>query len=251
MSKINGYVTIESIVESVQRNTDEHNDIDIFDASEWAAEAMGKIGLLDAYEFKVYTIEIEAQKGQLPFGCVNILGVRDADSGQRIDRATDTFVLHPSGINSTSTVTAEFDETDLPLLEDITISSQSPTYYVNGGYMYCNFHEGDVEIAYTSYPLDERGLPMIPDEVNYKAAVMSYIRYMMDYRLWRKRKLDTSIKIDSEQEWMFYSGAAFVKNNISIDNMENIFKGMVRIASDQNAADSFFKSLGGRVTPNY
>lgn len=250
MSKINGYVTIESIVEKVIRNTDDHQDIDIYDAAEWTAEAMGKIGLRDAYEFKVATIDIEAQKGALPFGCIHIFGVRDADSGRIINKATDNFVIHPSN-SSTTTSTTEFDTDDFPTLEDLTVTVQSPTYYINSGFMYCNFSEGSVEIAYTSYPLDERGFPMIPDEAIYKEAIMSYIRFKMDYRLWRKGKLAENIKRDSEQEWCFYCDAAFAKNSLGIDDMENIFKGMVKIASDQNAADYAFKFLGSRNVTNY
>lgn len=228
-------------------HTDEHYNIDIYDASEWAAEAIGHIGLVDAYTFGVAEIEIEGYKASLPFGCENILGVRDALTGARINKSTDQFFLNPS----VSSANSSGDAYDFPAIEDSAAITMELSYYINGGYIYTNFKEGTIEIAYTSYPLDERGLPMIPDEINYKKAVMSYIRYIMDYRLWRKGKLTQQIKNDSEAEWAHYCSAAFVKNNLNIDDIENLFKGMVKIASDQNAHDYSFKFLNRRNVTKY
>ena len=245
---ITGYVTIDSIIESVIRDTEDHTNIDIYDASEWAAKAMSDIGLLDSYEFGVTTIDIEAYKGELPFGMINILAARDNVTKTPLIKSTNQFFLNPTNVVQTS---SSSEELDVPALSTNTKVNVNYTYYINSGYMYTNFDEGQVEIAFTTYPIDERGLPMIPNDESYKEAIKSYIIYRMDYILWRKGAIKDNIKRDSEQEWAFNAKKAFNRNILHPSDMENIFRGMVKIASDQNAFDYAFEFLNAKNVTNY
>lgn len=232
MVKLNDYITVNTIAESVMRRTDDHHDIDIYDVAEWCAEAMDKIGLREAFDIIISDVEIEDGRGELPFGVGTILGVRDKETGFKVFSSTDEFAADPKVIYT------------MPI-------TNIYTYNKVGRVIKTNFESGTLQFVYTTYPIDENGFPMVPAETNYKEAVTSYVIYMMDYRLWRKNKLPEKVKVDSEQEWYLNFKKARSANIISTESMENLITSMLKIASDRGPNFTSFKMLNTPTIENY
>ena len=99
-----------------------------------------------------------------------------------------------------------FSPQALPLNNRIV--SSPPSYSLNSSYITFNVKEGKVCMAYYAFPLDEEGLPLIPDDVKYKRAVSSYLQLKLDYLLWRQGVLDDKIYMKSEEDWKWNVASA-------------------------------------------
>lgn len=104
-------------------------------------------------------------------------------------------------------------------------SSFTPKYKINNGYLYTNFKYGFVEMSYKAYPLDEMGMPMIPDDMRYIKAVEWYLISRLDFKRWRtsRNSADERIYDRSNSEALWYIASARSKSKVpSIDMMESI-----------------------------
>lgn len=100
-----------------------------------------------------------------------------------------------------------------------------PKYKLNNGYMYTNFKYGFVEMSYKAYPLDEFGMPMIPDDIRYIKAVEWYLTSRIDYKRWRlsRNAQDERFYRESDREATWYIASARSKSKMpSLDMMESI-----------------------------
>ena len=106
-----------------------------------------------------------------------------------------------------------------------------PKYKVNNGYIYTNFKHGFVEMSYKALPIDEFGMPMVPDEIKFIRAVVTYLTAQLDKKRWRttKNNADKLIWQESDREALWYIGAARSKaHNPNYDLMESIKNMMLR-----------------------
>lgn len=68
---------------------------------------------------------------------------------------------------------------------DQIYSGSRDEYTIKGDTLVLSFKEGQVAIAYYSFPVDvETGYPMIPDHVSVIQAIVSYVTYKYMQRLW-------------------------------------------------------------------
>ncbi len=98
-------------------------------------------------------------------------------------------------------------------------------YKISNGIIHTNFHSGFVEMNYLAYPTDEQGMPMVPDNPRYIKAVEWYLIYRLDYKNWRysRSREDERMMERSEQQYLFYAGAAHTQDKkASVDKMEAI-----------------------------
>lgn len=227
-----GYVNIDYIISAVMNRTEYNFPLDKYEVAEWAGSAMRLIGAQMAFDTLHAQLTVDEYKAELPLGIVKVDAVRDAETGERYKKSTDDF--HFSNVSAS-------DEPD----------SGGVTYKIQGGFIFFNgMEEGTIEISYLSHPVDENGLPMIPDVERYITGIVAYIIYRLDYRLWRAGTIPGDVLKHSEREWNFYAGSAHnVMVTPDVDTAENIFRNLVKIATDRNAHDYSFKYMNIKNIP--
>lgn len=119
----------------------------------------------------------------------------------------------------------------------------NPKYKLNNGFIYTNFKNGFVEMSYRALPIDDYGMPMVPDNERYIKAVEWYLIYRLDHKRWRttRNSMDKEIMRDSEQQYLWYVGGAKTKAlTPSMDMMEAIKNMILRSIPKINAHKSGF-----------
>jgi hypothetical protein len=119
-----------------------------------------------------------------------------------------------------------------------------PKYKLNGNFIYTNFKDGFVEMSYKAYPIDNDGMPMVPDNIKFIKAVEWYLISRMDYKRWRTTRalVDQKIWETSSTEASWYVGAARSTAHMpSIDQMESIKRMILRSIPKINEHSTGFK----------
>ena len=99
-------------------------------------------------------------------------------------------------------------------------------------------------IVYLGIPTDEKGYPLIPDDVYYMKALTAYVTYMLDTANWRKGRVNDKVKADSEQNWLFYVNSARGSANMpNLQVLESIKNTLHRLFNPSNAYKTGFKGL--------
>lgn len=119
--------------------------------------------------------------------------------------------------------------------------SYNYTYSINNNYIFTNVKEMDLELSYQAFPVDDNGIPLIPDNEYYKRAVEAYIQERIDYKLWRTGRLNDKIYQDSKQNyhWAIQSAKAHISMP-DVNEMEVIKNTYGRLIVDMKAHQSNF-----------
>lgn len=253
------YIEAKSVIEKVFIDNGYTTEVNWSDAIEWMFEAFRLINSYPSFINKVYCIDIVDYKGDLPCDLHTVYGVRDWYSKTTYVASSDVYhnayAIEDPLTNGTTATTEDdtiigavgtaifnIDNNGFPILPDdadylahrsilvktTPIINQSVrnvvlSYNLNNSFIFTSIREGKVEMAYKAFPIDSKGIPMIPDNQRFINAISSFIRYKIDYKLWRKGLIVDKILNDSEQEWSFYSQSSAVQMSLlSVDEMESI-----------------------------
>lgn len=204
------------------------------DAAEYAVEAIRLIGAPLSYIDKVSPlISINQYKAALPDNMIELKGVRiinDEDNYENnpiaLTRATNTFHTSVNCI-------------------DINDCPTAYTYTASGGVIKTSFKEGNIQVAYSSLPLDDEGYPLIPDNEKVKLAIRYYIMFMHMEPLKLIGKVTNDAFNYVDQKKCFYMGAASSDMKIAnIDHVEAIVNTIGRIIMNRNGHKNSFKGAG-------
>lgn len=77
-------------------------------------------------------------------------------------------------------------------------SNEGDTFSIQNGYIYTNFKEGTLFMRYHAFPLDENGLPLIPDDPIIENCLEKYIKANIIRNLW------TNSDADVQQQVKYY-----------------------------------------------
>jgi len=228
------YTSIDRVIENVIRDTGFADEVDFVEIIEWAYRAMELIGAPQIYITKVTDgnkndnhpdpIVVTDYRGELPCDIHRIIQIREWCNRGSIPAATSDFI----------------------------ISSNSPEYSVGGnnykindGWIFTDFKDGLLEIAYEAFPVDGNGYPAIPDDERYLSAVESYISFKIAKRLWIQEKMSTEKKNDFEKEWLFYVRSAKTRAQMpNIDEMETLKNQVLRLIQHPDRHKKQFIQLG-------
>jgi len=151
-------------------------------------------------------------------------------------------------ISAMEDVLDDIDQTKLRVYTSTGNSTHfQAKYKLNNGFMYTNFKNGFVEMTYKAFPVDEFGMPMVPDNEKFIRAVESYIIWRMDHKRWRttRNNTDRIIAAESEKEYLWYVGAAATgSHNPTVDMMESIKNMILRSIPKINEHSNGFGTLG-------
>lgn len=275
---INGnFISVKELIGEIYRDNFYKYQLPWQDALEWSIDAIQLIGAPMVLIPKQIGIKISNYRGELPCDLENIeqaAGSFDGCTPFPMRSNTNTFhtvfncndkqilptLIAQANISSSTTPPIgqdisgnpvyKFQNGNMSMPETITQTSQNvaiyndPTYNVNDNFIFVNFKDGFVFLAYDALPIDEDGFPLIPDNRRYKEAVKAFIRYKIDYILWRTSEIDRATFDYSEREWLWYVGSA--GNIARMPNYDGMFTLMnqLRLIPQKYSHNQFFRALG-------
>lgn len=272
------YVSVEQVIEKAFRDSG-LTDIDWESAIEWTAELLGLLGLPCTKIDKVTNgqggwpdpIIVEGYRFRLPEDMVSLTSVRRAyldTEGNIVGydpmmESMDVFQtevpMNTGGATSfdpifNTVVPGEDDQGDFELKE-VTVHGSTPKpdnhdyfrYKLDVDTAFTDFEDGYVEVAYKGLPIDDRGLPLVPDDPKFLNALKYHIIFKCDWKNWRKNPASPGLRAvvnDSEQRRDFYVGAAITKARIpSLDKMEALKRQWLRTIPKINEHGNGFNTL--------
>ena len=161
------YVSLDLIMDKIHRDNRFVDKVDYYDVVEWAGEVIKLIGAPSAFMKKVTgnsiltpNISVVGNIGELPVDYHRVMpgGVRDYDTKVVYRGGTDTFLKAPA-------ITGEAS----------TLAQPDRTYTINDNYIFLSVETATIEMAYYAFPIDDCGMPLVPDNVKYVNAVSSYV----------------------------------------------------------------------------
>jgi len=190
---IGNYVTLQHIIEKVQRNVPSYAQFNIEECKEWIYEAVRKIGGRYATIPNVVKLTLENGRCRIPAYVENVVHViyHPYPSVNHMSRQ------HGHNISST------------PLIYQTTLTDQSTYMYtIIQGYIYSDMREGVLEVQISIFPMDDKGNPLVPDIEYYVQAITWYISERMMWKLYLEDKINDNKYQRVLNEWIFYCGAA-------------------------------------------
>ena len=126
-------------------------------------------------------------------------------------------------------------------------------YSLDHPYIRTDFKTGYICMAYLSQALDERGYPMIPDEVSYIEAIKRYIVYKVKYSEFLQGVINPQIFAKLEDDWHWYCQQARGKANMpdTVDKMENLLQQRNRLIPKVQRYYGFFGNLSSGESLNF
>lgn len=260
---IGQYISLKEIIEGIYADTGAQDTIIYEDLIKWSVEALNKIGHPMQYRRKVTgsndnpNLKITDYKAPLPQNLHKIEQILVNGKVARYSGNSFHYLLGgeccdlsntapSSGAVSTGFYIDGFgNEFNSGVFDNA--SCGDVTYMVNSDCLTLSVKTGNVCIAYLEFPIDDEGLPLIPDEESYREAVTRYLIMKIDYKEWRIKGTQHSKNLyeDSRTEWMWYVGQAANKAKLhSVDQLESIKNQMVRMFQSFNQHKNSFKTLG-------
>jgi hypothetical protein len=237
------YVSIENIISKVYRDLGMTENLNINDAIEWAGEAMELIGASVYLEDKVCPIEIRNYKGKLPCELHYIVTSSGLEKDLDLESETDCELESDTFIPMRYTTDA-YHHWYCGQSDDHNCVSDM-TYSVNDDYIFVNFEEGKVLMAYKGMPVDDRGFPKIPDDIKFREAVAAHMKWRLGFIQWMNGKLQQGAyqKLEQDRDW--YIGAAQTRDKMpSIDMAESLKNQWLRLIPKINQHKDGFKTVG-------
>lgn len=256
--------SIDEVIARIIRNTRVTDTSYIQDSEEWIPEAMGLLGTKQVKKPEWKDIDIHFFKAKLPCGLVTLKAVEYGGMRVREGHSSRTYHAPKTTISGAALDTTNGFQTiptvaQTPNGENIYGVDLVPLctdtlqhclglpvcggleYYTELGYIgFDRLEDGCVRVHYTITPLDENGLPLIPDNEDYKQALYLYVRKMMQGAGW----VDKQYTIQQLDE-LFEKHAARARAQIrypSVDSMEGKVERMTRFVPPTDYFDSFFNS---------
>lgn len=269
-------VKIDGIVEKAFRDSGLH-EVDWESAIEWTVDLLGLLGV-SATKTSIVTngegdnpdpILVEENRGRLPDNLESLTSVRrvelndDGTVSKYIPMIEATDVYHTSDADMNVSYPTEFgsefrltsinedgeaEDDTIEVNQEKRASRTFYTYKLDGQFIFSDFEMGYIEVAYEGFPLDDRGLPLVPDDPKFLQALKYHIIFRCDWINWRANPASPGLKAvvnDSEQRRDFYVAAARNKAHIpNLDEMEAIKNQWIRSIPKINEHANGFKTLG-------
>lgn len=230
-------VTLDSIIESVNRDVSFSIPIDHYDAAEWAGEALDLIKAPMQYVRRITDgndapmIDIVDGRGELPCDLVSIIQTMTCD-GKALRYSTDSF--HTSMVSEGC--------------KDLYCSAEA-TYILNNNYIFPSFSTGSLIMAYLAFPTDDKGMPLIPDNGAFKQAAKSFIAERQAFKLLTMDKFSPQVyqMLKSERDW--YIGKAQNAHLIpNRDKTESIRNQIMRLFNPHGDHQSGYRSTSAPMS---
>lgn len=220
------------------------------DFHEWIVEAMGLLRTRMESQPAYAKVKIEYHVGHLPCGLLDLEAVEYCGTRLRHYaglRAPEMLPTSP-GVD-TNVWTTETTETDMPSgpVQDLKVVKQmaynnDERYRLYLGHIQTTFADGEVIIYFRKYVTDDRGLPLLPDNADYREACYWWSRAKLIQSGYTDPVYGYDDRIAIER---FEKHAARAIGQItypSTDEKENQIAGQVYFVPPEDYYDSFFNT---------
>lgn len=226
------YVSAERIIEKVYRDYGFSDELEISDALEWIGDAIGLMGVNSMFVDNSCKIDVEDYRASLPDDLVSIELITRVINGK-------TLPMRYSGDMSGSNMHCKGSQNLNCLSKD--------TYRINQGYIFPSFETGVINITYESFPVDDRGFPLIQDDAAVIEGIGLYIAFKIAFKMFigdRMKKAPFDL-IRQEKDW--YIGKAISRGKMpSLDQMESLKNQTLRLIPKVNAHRDQFGTIGAQ-----
>lgn len=247
--------SIQEVIGRVIRNTRIQDSSYITDMYEWIPEAMEFMRTKMELSYTFKDVEINFHKGKMPCGLIHIMAIEyngcrleyktgSNNSYRRANTSTTGLDLFVSTIKTQDVPDGNYIwKSDIRSVGSLPVGSGS--YSIEMDYINTSICDGMVRVHYMSQPLDCDGLPLIPDNANYKEAIYYYVRAKMIGCGYKDNAF-------SEQELMqrFEIYASRAMGQIRYPSMDLIQKRMdtlMRFIPPEDYWNNFFEGSNGTV----
>ena len=217
-----GFTSIREILGEVYRQGgDICKDITEEDVILDTVELIGVIGMPALFVDKVENKEVKKYRTQLPCDVYEVKQVRCGSKCRTLNASTDVFNIEESKTNV-------------------------PTYKIQGNIMLFSFEEGDVDIAYTAFMLDDDNLPMVPSDELFKRTLVSYIIYKRVYNDYINGRVPNE-HIMERVENNYELNVAMISHRLkmpSMDEYDNVARMMNSFIFRNRANNLGYKNIG-------
>ena len=195
-----GYISIRQIMDDLM----DHpmlQDLTLERVVKYAVDFMRLIGIPNLYEDRVQTIHIDRHRAILPCDLIQLIQVRDKNTGYCYTTTTDSFF----GSDNENQIKAGF------------------TYKHQGNVLITSKEYGDIDVAYRAMLTDEEGFPVLPDNGTFAEALELYIKKKCFTTLVECKKMDAGILeiVDRDYLWKVAQATQDLRRP-TIDQMQSI-----------------------------
>jgi hypothetical protein len=261
-------VSIEEVIGRVVRNTRIQDSSYISDMNEWIPEAMGFMQTQYALRRRFKDIVVSFHKGQLPCDLEFIDAVEYQGSrlhwnatdkhyatGESTRQSGDNLTTFQSSIEASLNTGSDNNEITYTQFSNTyedacrRPSSTNAWYQWEMDWLTTSFADGVVRVHYRGIPVDKNGLPLIPDNHNYKEAIYWYVRSKMYGAGYEEKQYKEN---DMMQRYETYAARAIGEITYpSVDQKEYQVKTQVRFFPPAGYYDNFFNVTNSENTLNY
>lgn len=232
-----GQISLGYLIRKVMRDLKPGGDNWISDAVEWSGEALEAIGRGAQYEFVNDILNVKNFTTSLPIG-LNRIEMLAYDKQWRNEKQIENYT-EPLAYATASFPRQLFTENFAGFK-----TKSNHNFVIQGRYIKTSFEKGCIAIAYERMALDEKGWPLMPDDVSFKQAIYWYIvMKMMEGGMNHPHLNYLSVR----QIWLHYAGQA--SDNAAmpdIPQMENFLNQWVSLIPNISERDTMFEHLGAR-----
>lgn len=227
---INGYTSYKTVLAKIYRDLKLTTEVSEETVVEWIAETLDKIGTYNQYVEVKTCIDLIDGKAHLPAGFYKIVDIMF--DNQPISWANNSmynqYTCEGSKIPHCCTG-YNFYINDSYIITDIP----NTVYNTDGNQA--------ISIIYLSVPVDTEGMPLVPDDVYFIKACVSYVTYMLDYQEWRKGNLPDKVLNKSETDYLWDINAARGSGNMpnaaKLDRLKNIWVRLMPLQNRRNLGE--------------
>ena len=214
------YINIKEILNRLLRHP-LLSDLNLETAIQYVVDFIACMGLPQTYQDKQITLNIKDFRAILPCNCVSINQVRECRTGRCLISMTDNFISHKN--------------------ENIA------SFKTQGSIIYTSFKEGQIEISYKALPIDDEGLPLLPDNPIFLKALELYIKKEWFTILFDMGKISSAVLQNTQQEYAFKVGQCNNEFMVpSPSEMQAITGILNQLVPRYNEFSKGFKSLGNK-----
>ena len=231
------YVSIEHIIQAVY--DDYGFTLDKYIAAERIWRVIGLINIPYGLETKFTNpgLSVEEYKTPIPLDCYEIEDIKHNKTGislkpasgihhinKLIEKQNNNTQLRIEGQN----VIFNSEETNVEPTVFVSgmieqISEESLVYMVQGDTIFYGFPNGEVTIAFKSFPLDQYGYPKVPDDEKYIRAVVIYLAYRHITKLYYSGNAPRELYQEIKSDYVFAAGAISTHSKMpNVATMEHI-----------------------------
>lgn len=211
------YIRLEEVLARILRHP-LMQSMDYETGIQYTVDFLQTVGFPQTFIEKHKCISIKDYRALLPCDLIQIIQIKDAKSNKYL--------------RSMSSSVYDKDKSNL-------------TYKTQGNVIYTSFKEGHIELYYKAIPIDENGVPLIPDNSIFLKALELYIKKEWFTILFDTGKIHQNILQNTQQEYAFKVAQCTNMFIIpSVSEMQTITNMLNKMLPSNREFERGFKNLG-------